>query len=131
MLWRLNHAKSHRGWISGYPPSADDRLYADEIFTLELTDRQVRGFVLGKELREVVGQRERELMIRFLDGVSTGNRLTRFAALSPWSRADDPEGELQERLSALRRGFLGNEGVPPTAPKPLSLASRGRRSGRR
>lgn len=91
--------------LSEYPTNEDDRLYADDIFSNRLDDRQARAFVLGREIRGLVDEDDCEIVRRFLETISKGDAASTFATNSPWHRRDDREHQVALRLEALRRGF--------------------------
>jgi predicted nucleotidyltransferase len=91
--------------LNGYPTAEDERFYSDDIFSNGLDDRQARAFILGRELREMVDDDDREIVNRFMSTMSTKSALNRLEANSPWRHHDDREEQVRVRLDAFRLGF--------------------------
>jgi len=94
--------------LDEYIDAADDRRYGDEILDLMLRYEEVSPFLLGRRLATLVGQREREAVVRFCElvqgvGDSTATQARMLAAAPPgWHR--EPEA-LMLRIAAFERGL--------------------------
>lgn len=94
--------------LDEYPKTDDERFFSDEIFELGLNEATARAFILGREMRDVVGDDgDTSIVERFLERVRDGWRWSRFVTVSPW-RYD--EEQLRTRLDALNDGFSNTPG---------------------
>jgi predicted nucleotidyltransferase len=88
--------------LDEYPSSDDDRMYSTEVLAIGLHVPEAQAFVLGRELRNICAEKDREVIERFLRMMDDGVRWTTFVNASPWR---NDEERLSRKLDALRRGF--------------------------
>lgn len=99
---RLKDLKDLAHTLNEYPSLDDDSLFSDEMRAMRLELGAARGFVLGRRLRELTDERDREVVDAFLQKVSEDVHWSRFVENSPWRYDED---ELRRRLDAFGEGF--------------------------
>lgn len=58
--------------LNEYPPITDDRFFEEDILALGLDERELRAFILGRELAARIDAVERALVMHFVDKVWRG-----------------------------------------------------------
>ena len=85
----------------------DDGLFSDEVRARRLEFGPARAFVLGLRLREIVDERDREVVVAFFRTIAQDVHWTRFVENSPWRHDED---DLRRKVDALRSGFEAERG---------------------
>ena len=108
--------------LDAYPPDDDARFYENDIFSRELDQRQARGFILGREVGEIVDDTENAIVEQFVKRIFDGASWTTFLAESPWRMREE---ELVLRVDAFRAGLAEGRIVAASAPPAHAIASSG------
>jgi len=88
--------------LDKYPSSDDDRMYSMEVLATGLYVPEAQAFVLGRELRDVCAEPEREVVEQFFRMTADGVGWNKFVNASPWQNHEET---LRRKLDALRQGF--------------------------
>lgn len=99
---RVKDLKDIAHILNEYPSLDDDGLFSDEVRARRLEFGPARAFVLGLRLREIVDERDREVVIAFFRTIAQDVHWTRFVDSSPWRHDED---DLRRKVEALRSGL--------------------------
>jgi hypothetical protein len=88
--------------LNEYPSLDDDGLFSDELRAMRLELGPARAFVLGLRLRDIVYERDREVVDAFFRTIAEDVHWTRFVENSPWRHDED---DLRKKVDALRSGL--------------------------
>jgi predicted nucleotidyltransferase len=89
-----------------YPPIDDDRLFDDEVFAGGLSQEQARGMILAREIAQLIGPEDREVVARFIAKMrEDAPAWNRFVDESPWKYDED---RLREPFDAFCTTFAAS-----------------------
>jgi len=80
---RLKDLKDIAHILNEYPSLDDDALFSDSVRAMRLELGPTRAFVLGLRLREIVDERDREVVGAFFRTIAEDAHWTRFVENSP------------------------------------------------
>jgi len=105
---RLKDLKDIAHILNEYPSLDDDGLFSDAVRAKQLDFGAARAFVLGRRLREIVDERDREVVDAFFRTIEEDVHWTRFVENSPWRHDED---DLRRKVDALRSGLEAESGA--------------------